>query len=128
MRLFPAQAGARRRLGRGDIQPTPVVGSLGPNPGIGTQAALVVMIAALAPALSEEKGKSGPAGGPQRVSLTDEEREILKHRDLLENLELLRNFEEVRYLDFLATPRPKAKDKQAGRRPGNEDENKKKPQ
>lgn len=34
--------------------------------------------------------------------LTDEEKEILKHREILENLELLQNFEKIQFLDFLA--------------------------
>jgi len=52
--------------------------------------------------ISADKTKPGIKTPGKPAPLTDEEKEILKHREILENLELLQNFEKIQYLNFLS--------------------------
>ncbi len=72
---------------------------------------LVLFIACTAWAQTPQKGAPPSASQHAGHVLTDDEKEILKHRELLENLELLQNFEKIKYLDFLAA-RKADKDKE----------------
>ena len=86
---------------------------------------LIVFIACTAWAQTPQKG--APPSAPQRAAhvLTDDEKEILKHRELLENLELLQNFEKIKYLDFLAARKAdKNKEKKAPKPVAKADERK----
>ena len=47
------------------------------------------------------------------ITLTDEEKEILKNREVLENLDLLQNFEKLRFLDLFAEEMDPGKSKAA---------------
>ena len=47
------------------------------------------------------------------VTLTEEEKEILKDRELLENLELLQSFDKIQYLDLFTDQDQKKEESQA---------------
>jgi hypothetical protein len=91
-------------------------------------ARIIIVILATIPAAFPFQ-KAAPAAGKSTKSqpaLTDEEKELLKHRELLENLELLQNFEKIKYLNFLAAKKPDvSKVKQADKAPVKDDEQKK---
>jgi hypothetical protein len=79
---------------------------------------IVVLLCLVGPADSawpQAQKKSAPAQAKPKAQLSEQEKEIVKHRDLLENLELLKELEKIRYLDFLASGK-------AGRDKGNSSE------
>lgn len=68
------------------------------------------LMAVVAVAFPTQKEKPNASSSPpaKAPTLTDEEKEIMKHREMLENLDLLKNLEQIKYLDFFA-------DKKAGK-------------
>ncbi len=53
--------------------------------------------------------------------LTDEEKQILKHREILENLELLQNFEKIQFFEFLADRKTSQNKEQPPAKPAGKD-------
>ena len=88
---------------------------------------LMMTLAGMCSALSFQKpapAESKPAKTPP--ALTDEEKEMLKHREMLENLELLQNYEKIKYFNFLTLKKPDGnKAKPADKAPVKDNEPKK---
>jgi hypothetical protein len=83
---------------------------------------LPVMIAFLGiPLFSFDGQKPGAKPRKKPAPLTDEEKQILKHREILENLELLQNFEKIQYLDFLADKKTSQNKEQPPVKPAGKD-------
>ena len=72
---------------------------------------LAMLLTAAAPLLACKE----PNATEQKktVTLTEEEKEILKDRELLENLELLQIFDKIQYLDLFADQDQKKAESQA---------------
>jgi hypothetical protein len=49
----------------------------------------------------------------KKVTLTEEEKEIMQDRELLENMELLQSFDKIQYLDLFTDQDQKKKESQA---------------
>jgi hypothetical protein len=87
---------------------------------------IILTLAAVTSAFSFQKTAPAEPKPPKNPpALTDEEKEMLKHRELLENLELLQNFEKIKYFNFLTVKKPDAKVKQADKAPVKDNEKKK---
>jgi len=91
-------------------------------------ASMVMMALAVMPSAFSFQKTVPAEAKPQKTPpvLTDEEKEMLKHREMLENLELLQNFEKIKYFNFLSVKKTDTnKAKQAEKAPAKDNEQKK---
>lgn len=82
-----------------------------------------VIIALLGiPLFSFDGQKPGAKPPTKPAPLTDEEKQILKHREILENLELLQNFEKIQFMDFLGDKKASQSKEQPPAKPAVKDQ------
>ena len=72
---------------------------------------LAMILIAASPLLAYKEPKATEQ--KKTVTLTEEEKEILRDRELLENLELLQIFDKIQYLDLFADQDQKKAESQA---------------
>jgi hypothetical protein len=82
-----------------------------------------LVLSAVAWAAPQVERRTAPNPKAAR-SLSEEEKQILKHRELLENLDLLREFEKIRFFEFFTEEKPAAKPEASAGAPSSKDNDK----